>query len=124
MPSLDEIRAVVEKYVELMNAGDADPVAALYSPDGTLEDPVGGELRVGIEAIRKFYAASVGAVVLELSGPIRAAGNEAAFPMRGILGSGDKRSVIDIIDVMTFDEDARITSMRAFWSPDAIRPAS
>ena len=36
-------------------------------------------------------------------------------------GPDGKRAYIDIIDFMTFDEDGLITSMRAFWSPDAIR---
>ena len=30
--------------------------------------------------------------------------------------------VVEIVDVMTFDEEGRITSMRAYWSPDTIRP--
>jgi hypothetical protein len=27
---------------------------------------------------------------------------------------------MDVIDVMTFDEDAKITSMRAYWGPSNI----
>jgi len=39
----------------------------------------------------------------------------------GAAGPDGKRAFIDIIDVMSFDEDGLITSMRAYWSPDAIR---
>jgi hypothetical protein len=60
-------------------------------------------------------------VQLELSGPIRVAGSEAAFPLVGTLGPPGARSQIDIIDVMRFDLAGRIASLRAFWSADAIR---
>ena len=121
MPSPDEIRATVQRYVKLMNDGDADAIAALYAEDATLEDPIGGAVQRGREALRAWYRASAGAVRLELTGPIRVAGGEAAFPMLGTLGSADDPSYLDIIDVMQFDAEGRITSMRAFWSTDAIR---
>jgi steroid delta-isomerase len=123
MAGPDDIREVVDRYVKLMNAGDSDGIAALYADDATLEDPVGSEPRSGRAAIRDFYAASAGAVVLELTGPVRVAGHEAAFPMLVTVGAAEPRSCLDVIDVMTFDEAAQIRSMRAFWSQDAIRPA-
>jgi len=123
MASPDDIREVVNHYVKLMNAGDSDAIADLYTGDATLEDPVGSEPLAGRAAIRDFYAAAAGAVVLELSGPVRVCGHEAAFPMLATVGAGERRSCLDIIDLMTFDEDAQIRSMRAFWSPDRMRPA-
>jgi steroid delta-isomerase len=46
-------------------------------------------------------------------------GSEAAFLARLTIITGDVHTRIDGIDVMTFDDDGRITSMRAFWSvPD------
>ncbi len=44
-------------------------------------------------------------------------GNEAAFLARLTVITGDVHTRIDGIDVMMFDEQARITSMRAYWSP-------
>jgi steroid delta-isomerase len=116
-----EIRATVESYVKLMTAGDADAIAALYADDATIEDPIGAPLQRGKDAIRTWYRASAGKVRLELTGPIRVAGGEAAFPMLGTVGSADDPSYLDIIDVMRFDAEGRITSLRAFWSVDAIR---
>lgn len=43
-------------------------------------------------------------------------GNEAAFLARLTVITGDVRTRIDGIDVMTFDDGGLITSMRAFWS--------
>jgi len=118
----DHVRSVYSRYVDLVSAGDAPAIAALYAQDATLEDPIGAPLQRGREAIRAFYAASAGAVKLALSGPVRVCGREAAAPMLATLqGADGRRAYIDIIDVMTFGEDGLITSMRAFWSPDAIR---
>ena len=46
-------------------------------------------------------------------------GDEAAFLARLTVIAGDTRTRIDGIDVMTFDDEARITSMRAFWAAPA-----
>jgi steroid Delta-isomerase len=119
--SPDRIRQVVEQYVKLMNAGDADGIAALYADDASVEDPIGAPPQRGREAILRWYRASAGKVRLELTGPIRVAGGEAAFPMCGTIGSAADPSYIDIIDVMRFDAAGRIAGMRAFWSADAIR---
>jgi steroid delta-isomerase len=121
MSTPDSIRQTVERYVKLMTAGDADGIAALYADDATIEDPIGAPLQRGREAIRTWYRASAGKVRLELTGPIRVAGGEAAFPMLGTIGSPEDPSYLDIIDVMRFDTDGRVTSLRAFWSVDAIR---
>ena len=113
-----------DRYPELVSKGDVEGIVALYHEDATIEDPIGSELRRGREAIRSFYASSAGSVLMKLSGPVRVAGREAAAPLLVLLGPEGQRQALDVIDVMTFDEEARITSMRAFWSMDALRPAT
>ena len=51
---------------------------------------------------------------------VHISGDAAAFLARLTVLTGDVRIGIDRIDVMTFDEQARITSMRAFWTPRVI----
>ena len=121
MPTADQIRSTVESYVKMMTAGDADGITALYADDATVEDPIGALPVRGRDAIRKWYGASAGKVRLALEGPIRVAGGEAAFAMVGTVGTPESPMYIDIIDVMKFDAEGRIVSMRAFWSADAIR---
>jgi steroid delta-isomerase len=58
------------------------------------------------------------------TGPVRVAGHEAATPVVVLMGPEDQRSALDLISVMSFDENGKIASMRAFWSMDAIRPAT
>ncbi|MFC4603871.1 nuclear transport factor 2 family protein [Rhodococcus kronopolitis] len=118
MASADDIRAIVSKYLDAVAGGTSADVAALYAEDATLEDPVGTEPKVGREAIQAFYAA-LDAVdnTTELI-TVRVSGNTAAFHFRVVTVAGDKTITIEPIDVMTFDDQARITSMRAIWSTD------
>jgi steroid delta-isomerase len=90
-------------------------VVALFADGATVEDPVGTEVRSTPEAIREFYSALEG---LEQEGRLltaRVAGGQAAFQFELSTRAGDKTYTLSPIDVMTFDDDGRITSMRAFW---------
>ncbi|GGN66922.1 nuclear transport factor 2 family protein [Nocardia rhizosphaerihabitans] len=118
MASADDIRATVRKYVEAVGSGTAADVVALYREDATVEDPVGTEPHVGHAAITKFYEAIEPLKRSTELFTVRVAGNSAAFSFRVVTEFGDQKFTLDPIDVMTFDEDARITSMRAFWSQD------
>ena len=122
MPSPDEIRAVMNRYVELMCASDADGIVELFADGATAEDPVGGTLIQGKDALRGFYAATSPNLQVELSGPICVAGNECAMPMLAELTMNDQKSYLDVIDVMSFDDAGKVTSMRAYWSPTEMRP--
>jgi len=123
MADSDHIRRVYESYPDLITKADVDAIVALYAEDGKIEDPIGSDLHVGHDAIRKFYQDAIGAVTMKQTGPVRIAGNEAATPVVVLIGSGEKRMALDIISAMVFDETGKIASMRAWWSADAVRPA-
>jgi steroid delta-isomerase len=126
MPTADEIRTTVANYVEYFTAGDTANWVNLFAEDARVEDPVGSPLNEGHEAIGAFFemSQSLGdSITLVPTGPVRVAGNEAAWPMQAVTSVGDAKLVVDIIDVMVFDEQARITSLRAFWDPAEIRSA-
>ena len=55
MPSPEDNAKTVNRYLELVAKGNADDIAALYAEDATVEDPVGGEVHIGREAVRGFY---------------------------------------------------------------------
>jgi steroid delta-isomerase len=75
----------------------------------------------GQDAIREFYAAFQDAKKDTELAELRVGGSEAAFFWHLTLDAGESRTRISPISLMTFDEDARITSMRAFWSPSDVR---
>ena len=124
MADAQHIRQLYERYPELVTKGDVEAIVALYADDATIEDPIGSELRRGREAVRAFYQASAGAAVMKRTGPVRVAGSEAATPLVVLIGPEGQQKALDIISVMAFDDAGQITSMRAFWSMDTLRPAT
>ena len=122
MPSPAEIRAIVTAYVEMMCDSRVDDIMDLFDQEATAEDPVGGELVQGIEALRNFYGAAAPMLQVELTGPICVSGNQCAFPLVAQLTTADAVSYLDATDVFIFNEAGKITSMRAFWNPEELRP--
>ena len=113
--SNDRIREVIDEYVRLVGSGTAEEIVALYAEDATLEDPVGTDVRTGHAGIREFYAGLEGLPKETRMISARIAGGEAAFHFEIITRAGEKTYTLSPIDVMTFDDDGRVTTMRAFW---------
>ena len=122
MPSAEQITAVVNRYISLVAKGSADDLVELYADDATVEDPVGGEVHIGRQAIRGFYSAmqSVERECELVS--LRIAGNEAAFQFRLTVKGGDAGMRIEPIDVMVFNADGKVAAMKAYWSAADVTP--
>ena len=118
---VQSITDTVHRYIELVGRGTADRVVELYADDATVEDPVGGEVHIGRQAIHGFYAA-IDSLRRECElVSLRVAGNEAAFLFRLTVHAGDGGMVMEPIDVMVFDDRGKITAMKAYWSPADVR---
>jgi len=120
------IRSAVEAYCAAFTAGDQDAYVGLFADGAWIEDPVGTDRYEGKEAIAGFFAQSSSlaeSIELRQTGPVRVAAGECAFPMQARPSIGGAILVVDIIDVMTFADDGKITAMRAFWDPAEMRPA-
>ncbi len=122
MPTPQEIRSVVQSYVEKMCASAIDGILALYADDATAEDPVAAEAQSGTEALRKFYTLTAPALHVELNGPICVAGSKCAFLLLAKLTMGDNTQYLDATDIFEFNDEGKITSMRAYWNPAELRP--
>ena len=120
----EHVRQLYERYPDLVTKGDVDAIVALYADDATIEDPIGSPLRRGRDGVRAFYEASAGTITMKRTGPVRVAGSEAACPLVVLMGEPGSQRALDIISTMVFDDEGRITAMRAFWSFDAMRPAT
>src|SRR5262245_60880303 len=124
MATADDIRATITSYGQSFGT-DREGWLDLFAADATVEDPVGTDVRKGRESIGEFwdFAHSLAdAVELRLSPTVCVAGTEAAFHMDIISTLGDAQMLIPAIDAMTFDDDAKITSMRAYWTMEDMRP--
>ncbi|MEV0366824.1 nuclear transport factor 2 family protein [Nocardia fusca] len=117
MPSTAQITAAVAEYVSLLGTGTGKEIGALYNESATLEDPVGGEIRIGRADITAFYSALDSVTTAAELITVRVTGDSAAFQMRVVTTMPDQVITIEPIDVMTFDDEGLITSMRAYWGP-------
>lgn len=117
MPSPEAVTETVNRYLALVARGTADDIVTLYAAEATIEDPIGADIRRGHDAIRGFYAGFQDAKKDTELAELRVSGSEAAFLWHLTLDAGDSRTRISPISTMSFDADAKITSMRAFWSP-------
>jgi steroid delta-isomerase len=107
--------SVVERYMDAFNEKDISIIRDMYADDAVVEDPVGTDPYVGIDAILGFYEGAINTgPALSLNGQVRCAGNSAAFPFQARMGD----VTIDIIDVFDFNDEGKVINMRAFWGPD------
>jgi steroid delta-isomerase len=122
MPSPEEIRAKINSYVDMMCSSDIEGIMALYADDATAEDPVGGgNITEGIDAIRDFYSMTAPLLQVELTGPICVAGNACAFPLLAALTMDGVTSYLDATDIFEFNDEGKISSMKAYWNPAEMR---
>lgn len=111
----EDMIAAVHKYVEAFDKQDMDLIRDIYADDAVVEDPVGTDPHVGIDAVVGFYKNALGSgAKLELTGNCRCAGNSVAFPFRVVMGE----MKIEIIDVFTFNEAGKVIDMKAYWGPE------
>lgn len=114
--SNDVAAATVNRYLELVANGTAGEIAALYAADATIEDPVGSPVTAGREAIEAFYATFASMPKTTELLTLRTCGGEAAFHFEIVTDTGAGKAVMAPLEVMTFDDDGLIVSMRAWWS--------
>lgn len=119
MISEQKMKQGMQAYIDAFNRNDPEGIAALYADDATVEDPVGSPLKKGKAEIAKFYKMAVATgAKLSLAAPIRGShSNSAAMAFDVNLNMPQGRAVIRVIDVMTFNDEGKFTSMRAFWAP-------
>ena len=116
MPTEATMKSVLQAYLDNFNAGDADALTSLFADDATVEDPVGAPAHQGKDQIRAFYVdAMKNGAKLSLSAPMRGShGNAAAMAFEAKIGS----LTVRIIDVMTFNEDGKVSSIKAYFGPE------
>ncbi|MDL9935370.1 nuclear transport factor 2 family protein [Gordonia sp. ABSL1-1] len=114
----EKIDAAVEAYIEYLNSGTAEQIADLYAAGATVEDPIGADIRDTREQLIEFYS-----VITNMDERIatlawkKIAGDTAVFEFTLVTGTAGMRFEITPVDIMVFDADGKISSMRAVWQP-------
>lgn len=126
MVDTELVRKRIETYMATFTANDREGWLDNFADGAWIEDPVGTPRRNGREEIRAFWDETHGipdSVELRPLGIVNVCGNEAAFTMQARPTLDGQVFVVDIIDVMTFDDDGKITTMRAYFDQATMRPA-
>lgn len=121
------IQKTIDSYLAAFTANDRAGWLDCFADDAWIEDPVGTPRRNGRDAIGAFWDEThtvPDSIELRPLGITVIIGSEAAFTMQARPNLGGETYAIDIVDVMTFNDDAKITTMRAFFEPEAMRPAT
>lgn len=121
------INATVDAYIASFAASDRAAYVACFADDAWIEDPVGTPRRQGRDAIGGFWddaRAMASAIELRPTGPRVVIGSEAAFVFQVRPEIGGQTFVLDVVDHLTFDDDGRIATLRAFFDPASMRPAA
>jgi steroid delta-isomerase len=111
MASGAEVKAAVEAHVAAVGAADADALARLYARAARLQDPAGTTVAVGRSAIRRYFAEVLTEPRTMEIAFLAVTDHRAAVHFCATPTGGAAR---DVIDTMTFDEQAAITSMQAY----------
>ncbi|MEE3851967.1 nuclear transport factor 2 family protein [Gordonia sp. LSe1-13] len=118
----EQINATVDAYVELLTNGTAEQIADLYAANATVEDPIGAELRTTREQLIEFYSVITG--MDERSATLKwkkIAGDTAVFEFTLVTGTSGMKFEITPIDIMVFDADGKVSSMRAVWEQSDLK---
>ena len=121
MPTSAEMKAVMRKYVDVVNAGDLEGVLALFADDATVEDPVGSPPCRGMAEIRKFYDQAIASnAKLTIVGPQRGSeGNAAAMALDvEVAPPGAPKMLVGVIEIQRFNDAGKIIAMQAYWSTE------
>ena len=118
MPTPDELRSVVDKYIDLVANGTAEQITALYAEGATVEDPVGTDPHVGLEGVRNFYKVIEPFKRTTELRWVKAAGNVAVFEFHIVTHFDAMTIELSPVDIMEFDEHGKVARMRALWGPE------
>jgi steroid delta-isomerase len=125
MADQDALRQIITTYMDRFTAEDREGWLDLFAPDAWIEDPVGTPRRNGRDEIGAFWDEThtvPDKVALVPLGITTIIGNEGIFTMQAQATLGEAVYGIDIIDLMTFDDAGKITTMRAFFDSATMSP--
>ncbi len=125
----DEVRGVVDAYVDSYRRNDKQACIDLFAADAVWHDPVGEPPHVGHAGVGAFWdQARVLAESIELvPSDVIVCANQAAmvFEIHVSLaapeGSPSTTMIMDAVEVFVLDDDGKISELRAYWDMSRAR---
>jgi steroid delta-isomerase len=118
VPGRDRIEGTIRSYCSAWTSGDRAQWLAAFRDDATQEDPIGGAVRRGHIEIGAFFDDGLrhwsGGLSITPE-RIHVLGHEAAMVWHIEASRPDERIEFEGVDVFTFDDDAQISTVRAYW---------
>jgi len=117
MPTPEQVKAVAEAYVAVSNENDKPGVLALFAPDAVWFDPVGQPPHVGHDGIGEFFdqtRAMADRIEMKLLDVV-VCGSEAAMVLEIHATIAGSTMIMDCIETVEVDDDAKISGMKAYW---------
>ena len=117
MPTPDELRTAVDRYVTAINGRIPTDIAALFTEDALQADPASSPPNIGRDAIVEFFTNGIAASQgwLFEAERVHTCGTTAAVDFRIAVDLGGGSMVISGIEVFESAEDGRFTSAHAYW---------
>ncbi|NLG47611.1 nuclear transport factor 2 family protein [Gordonia sp. (in: high G+C Gram-positive bacteria)] len=118
----DKIAATVQAYIDGLNNGTADDLADLFADGATVEDPIGAPIRGTRAELVEFYG-----IITSLDSRdatlkwTKIAGDTAVFEFTLVTGTGGMSFEITPVDIMVFNDEGKIVSMRAVWDQSDLK---
>jgi steroid delta-isomerase len=127
MPTPEQVRAVIDAYVDGYRRNDKQAVLDLFQPDAVWHDPVGQPPHVGHEGIGAFWDqvhAMADSIVLEPSNVIVAGegSGEGVMVFDIEVATGGGTMAIPAVEVFTIDDAGKITLLKAYWDMTQAQP--
>jgi uncharacterized protein (TIGR02246 family) len=117
VPTSDELRAAVVRYVDTINGRDPAAIAELFTEDAIQADPASQPANVGREAITAFFASGIDASedwTFEAT-DVHTCGPNVAIDFRITVRLAESAMTIAGIEVFQAADDGRFASAHAFW---------
>jgi steroid Delta-isomerase len=126
MPTPDQIRSVLDAYVDGYNRNDREAVVALFAEHGELIDPVGAPAHIGADGIRTFWdgVREITENIELIPQEIVVCGEEAAMIFAIEARTGEAGMRMTAIDVFEFDAAGKISRLKAYWDMAQGQPIS
>jgi steroid delta-isomerase len=123
MATPEQVKAAAEAYITASNANDKQAVLAQFVPDAVWFDPVGQPPHVGADGIGAFFDQTrtlADRIEMKLLDVI-VCGTEAALVLEIHATIGESVMIMDCVETVEFDDEAKIARMKAYWDMSRAR---